>query len=232
MIVTIHQPEHLIWLGLVDKISQADIFVILDTVQFEKNYFQNRNKIRTNTNEGWKWLTVSVVKKSFDTKIKDMEISYNDDWTKKYLNILRESYKKAEFFSNYYPKIEGLILEKNKYLTDLNFKLIKFVLESFGVSDKKIIRSSEMDLPEIKGGTEVNLSICKKLSAETYLSGRSGKDYLDTKPFSYNNIKVIFHEFNHPEYKQLYEPFIPYMSSIDLLFNYGPEAKDILWSRK
>ena len=91
MIATIHQPEHLIWLGLIDKISRADVFVILDTVQFRKNYYQNRNKIRINAKEGWAWITVPTKKQPLKTKIEDIEIS-NIAWKEHYLALLEINY--------------------------------------------------------------------------------------------------------------------------------------------
>jgi hypothetical protein len=228
MIVTIHQPEHLIWLGLVDKISKADIFVILDTVQYRKNYFQNRNKIRTQ--KGWTWLTVPVKKHPLKTKIIDVEISYNQDWLKRYLNLIQVNYQEAKYFNKFYPILEKTILKKYQHLSDLNSELIGFILSQFEIKPK-IFKASELNLPEIKGGSKIVLEICKALSADTYLSGISGKDYLKLSDFKAAGIKVIFHQFYHPIYKQLYEPFIPCMSSIDLLFNYGSKAKNILWGK-
>lgn len=225
MIITIHQPEHLIWLGLVDKISRADTFVILDNVQFRKNYFQNRNKIRTE--KGWTWLTIPVKKHPLDTKISEIEISYNQDWIEHYLGLIKNNYREAKYFSWFYPGLEKIILKKYRYLLNLNLKLIKYILKQFEVKTK-IIRNSELKLPEIKGGSKTVLEICRTLSADIYLSGISGKDYLDLPAFESSGIKVIFQEFCHPAYKQLRDPFIPCMSSIDLLFNYGPKSKDIL----
>lgn len=226
MIITIHQPEHLIWLGLVDKISRADTFVVLDTVQFRKNYFQNRNKIRTQN--GWTWLTVPIKKHPLKTKISDIEISYNQDWTERYLTLIRTNYNKSKYFAKYFPKLEQIILKKHKYLSDLNLELIKFILKHFNMKTK-IIKASELKLPETKSGSETVLEICKALSAEVYLSGISGKDYLDLSAFKSSKIEVIFQDFHYPIYKQPTEPFISGMSSIDLLFNYGPKSKDVLW---
>lgn len=225
MIVTIHQPEHLVWLGLIKKISDSDVFVILDSVQFEKNYFQNRNKIRTK--EGWMWLTVPIKKSPLSTLIKDIEISYEEKWQKKYLKSLQIHYGKAPFFKKYYPQIEEIISKNHKLLVDLNIELLELVLKEFGVENKKIIRSSELEIKQGIGGSNVCLEICKKLSAKTYLSGPSGKEYLVLDDFNTHNIEVCFHEFKHPEYVQVHGEFLPFMSSLDALFNLGDEAKKI-----
>ena len=212
MIITIHQPEHLIWLGLIDKIFRADVFVVLDNVQFRKNYFQNRNKIKTK--DGWAWLTVPVKKHPLKTKIKDIEISYNHNWVQGYLDLIRRNYKKTKYFTNYFPELEKIILKKYKYLADLNLELIKFILKHFKI-ETKVVRVSELKLSENKSGSDLILEICQKLSAETYLSGTSGKDYLNIYDFESAGIKVIFQEFDYSDET---------LSSIDLLFNYGPKS--------
>lgn len=230
MIVTMHQPEHLIWLGLVDKISKSDTFVVLDNVQFRKNYYQNRNKIRNR--ERWVWLTVPIKKHSLNTKIIDIEISYNQKWQEKYFTLLKLSYKDTKYFEKYFPDIKKIIDKKYKYLSDLNIDLIKFILKCFGIK-KRIIKSSDLDLGTINsGGSDVVLKHCLKLGTKKFLSGQYGKDYLKLDDFKKNGIKVIFHKFKHPVYHQLAKPFIPEMSSIDLLFNYGPESKKILKIKK
>lgn len=227
MIITIHQPEHLIWLGLVRKIHDADVFVIMDSVQYSHGNVQNRNKIKTR--DGWEWLTVPTAKHSLNTRIKDVEISYAVDWTKKYLNAIRTNYGSAKYFGIYFPEIEKIILKKHKMLVDLNIELLMFVLESFSVTDKKIMKLSDLDVGNPKGGSDIILAICKKIGSDHYLAGSGGKAYMKLDDFEREDIRVTFHEFHHPVYTQLHEPFLPYMSSIDLLFNYGPEARDILF---
>jgi len=226
MIVTIHQPEHLVWLGLIKKISDADVFVILDSVQFEKNYFQNRNKIRTK--EGWMWLTVPIKKAPLSTLIKDVEISYEEKWQKKYLKSLEIQYGKAPFFKKYYPQIEEIISKNHKLLVDLNIELLEFVLREFGVQNKTIVKSSTLKIKEGIGGSNVCLEICKYFKSNIYLSGPSGRDYLILDDFKQHCIDVHFHDFSHPEYTQIHGSFLPYMSSLDALFNLGDEAARFL----
>lgn len=216
----------MVWLGLLDKISKADLFVILDHVQYRKGYFQNRNKIRTK--EGWVWLTIPIRKHSHDTKIKDIEIADFNEWGDKYLNLIKNHYIKSKYFSDYYPDIEAIIRKKHKYLSDLNIDIILFLLKNFNIENNKIVRSSDLDIPPTNNPSDVNLEICKKLKADIYLSGPSGKDYLNLEDFRKAGIKVVFHEFNHPTYSQVFEGFQPYMSAIDALFNLGPEARKLI----
>jgi hypothetical protein len=220
MTLTIHQCEHLIWLGLLDKISKSDVFVLADTFDFKKNYFENRNKIRTK--DGWQWLTVPVEKENHKP-INNVSIIYNETWQKKYLGALKQNYSNSPYFNRYYPEIEMCIMEKygqTIYISDLNEILLKLFLKWFNIKTP-VILSSTLKLNESLRSSERLLEICQKVNTDTYLSGASGKDYLQVDSFEKNNIKVVFHEFEHPIYKQQYEPFIPGMSAIDYLFNCG-----------
>lgn len=227
--ISIHQPEHLPWLGFLHKMMSVDEFVLLDNVQFEKDYFQNRNKIKTS--DGWQWITVPVKKLQHDQKINEIQISYDQNWQNKNLGKIRSNYSNAKYFPKYFSGLEKIYKNKFDLLRDLNIALIKFLMESLDIRTKLYLSSELMDNVG-RGGTDVNLNISKKLAADMYLSGPTGKDYLDVSAFDRENIKVEFHEFNHPVYKQLSQPFIPNMSSIDLLFNYGPESSSILIEKK
>ena len=222
MKVTIHQPEHLPWLGFFHKVAQAELFVILDNVQFRKNYFQNRNKIRTAG--GWTWVKVPVTHGS-DTLIKDIAISDDSRWGKKWWGTIFYSYKKANFFEKYSGKLHDTVNREWKLLSELNIALIEILLGYLGV-DVKIVKASDLS---VKGkGSELILEICKEAGASTYLSGISGKDYLKTEDFRKEDIEIVYQEFHHPIYKQLHEPFMPCMSVIDLLFNHGDDSLDII----
>ncbi len=223
--IGIHQPEHLPWLGFINKVMNVDEFVLLDNVQFRKNYFQNRNKIRTK--ESWQWLTVPLKKFHSNQKINEIKISYSQDWQSQNLNAIKNSYIKAKYFDAYFKDFEKIYKNEFMLLRDLNIELIKFILQKLGIHTKLHISSELLDDPE-QGGTNVTLNICKKLNADIYLSGAFGKDYLDVSKFEKEDIEVKFQDFKHPIYNQLYEPFIPNMSSIDLLFNYGKDTLNII----
>lgn len=228
MKITIHQPEHMPWLGLLDKISKADIFVLLDTVDFEKNYFQNRNKIRTS--KDYDYITVPIEKHNHKS-IKEIKIIYQQDWTVRYLGKIYNEYHKTAYFHTYYHVIKNIINSNFTYLIDLNECLLRQILEWFDITTP-IIKASSLNLDSSLKSTDLLLEISKKLNADTYLSGTSGKDYLDINKFTEANINVEFHQFFHPVYKQLYDKysdsFVPGMNSLDLLFNYGEKAKEIL----
>ena len=127
MIITIHQPEHLPWLGLFNKIAKAETFVILDSVQYEKNYFQNRNRILGSN--GVQWLSVPVSTKGhMEGTIATTEISLsggNANWKEKYLRTVQQSYGKHPYFSEIYPVLENAIRTETNLLYDINMAIIK-----------------------------------------------------------------------------------------------------------
>lgn len=227
-VVTIHQPYYLPWLGYLHKVSQADVFIILDTVQFKKNSFINRVQIKSDTKPIW--LTVPVKKHILKTPIKDIEISSNQEWVERQLNQITSNYKKAKYFDLYFSLISEKLRKDYKSLSELNIALIKLLLKCYSIETKLLI-ASDIQIFNIKGGTEITLELSKTLNAETYLSGQFGKNYLDLSKFDSEKIKVIFHSFQHPLYSQIKEPFLSGLSSIDLLFNYGENAKDVLFNK-
>jgi len=223
MRVAIHQPEHLPWLGFFHKIGMADTYLILDNVQYRKNYFQNRNKIRTSND--WEWLTVPV-RNRFGQMIKDVAIdNTSESWKRKYWKSIYYAYKKAPFFGRYSDTLKVLLDQEWPYIADMNTALISKFLEFLKIKPH-ILRASDMKA-EGKGSNLI-LALCQEAGADVYISGISGKEYLDIEKFEAAGIEVIFQEFHHPFYEQLHEPFIPCMSCLDLLFNYGDKSIDVI----
>jgi len=221
--ISIHQPEHLPWLGFFNKIKNCDIFVILDSVQFRKNYFQNRNRLVDNKNKIY-WSTVPI--KSFNTlnkNINEVEIENSRLWRKKNLQRIIQSYSKHKYFKHYIYDFEKIYLKEEKFLINFNMKIINFFLKILEINTK-IILSSELDILEKK--SDLILRICQKLNATSYLSGISGSDYLDLKKFSLKNIDVVFQNFIHPIYPS--PNFIPNLSTLDLIFNNGPNSLEFI----
>lgn len=228
MRVTIHQPEHMPWLGLFHKISQSDVFVALDNVQYRHKYFQNRNRIRCAS--GSVWMNVPILRKGKRYNlIKDTLINNSETrWRQKSLNALSLNYGKAPFFSKYFDYFNRLYSQDWELLIDINLDIIKNCLDFLG---KKvgIIRASDLNLEST--GSRLVLDICIAFKADVYISGISGiagkgKEFEGV--FSDHGIKVIYDEFHHPIYKQVYDPFIPCMSIVDLLFNHGDKSLDII----
>jgi hypothetical protein len=225
MTIGILQPGYLPWLGFFEQIYKSDVFVVYDDVQYDKEGWRNRNRIKTAN--GIQWLTVPVYVKLSDCPlIMDVKIDNKSDWRKKHLNSIKMSYSKAPFFKDYINIFEEAYTAQWDLIVDIDMFFILKLAACLGMEDKKIVRSSTLG---ISGDRDNRLiSICKELGADTFYEGAAGKNYIDVDYFARNGVKVEFQEYTHPVYKQLYGDFVPYLSVIDLLFNHGQESMDIL----
>jgi len=217
MKITIHQPEFCSYIGFYDKIAKVDALVIADSFQVKKNYFDNRNKIRTS--QGWQWITIPIEKDNHKS-FRDVKVMNEHNWKTKMLNSIRQNYSKSLYFDKYYPRIEEIITQKFEFLFDYNCRLFVQIKEWLNIKPPILTLTSELEL-QSEDGSDKCLEICQKLRADTYLSGASGKDYLQVEKFNQAGIQVEFHQFEHPIYEQVYTPFIPGMSVLDYLFNCG-----------
>jgi hypothetical protein len=223
MIAAVHQPQFMPWLGYLDKIVRSETFIFLDNVQFKKNEFQNRNKIKTA--QGWMWLTVPVLYK-YPEQINEVKINTRIDWRKKHIRTLAINYQKAPYFHDIFPEVERFYAGDSASIAEVNRESVLMLLGLLGLDRKIVIASALGHLPEEP--SERLAAICESLSADTYLSGAGGRAYLDLEPFNKRGITLKFQTFNHPVYPQLYGDFIPNLSLLDLLFNCGPDSLKIL----
>ena len=219
MIIAIHQPNYLPYLGFFDKMKQSDIFVIYDDAQFNKEDFQHRNKIRIY--HSWKYLPVPVEKKHIpirNIKIRNKLMIKETTWQETHLKEIRDSYKDAPYYIPYEDRLEAIYTGKYDKLIDLNMDIINFLKDAFSIKTK-IIFASELGFTS--RSTERLVDITEALGGDVYLSGPAGRNYLEVSLFENRGISVKFQDFVHPIYKQRYDGFIPNMSAIDALFNIG-----------
>lgn len=217
--IAILQSNYIPWRGYFDIIKQVDVFVIYDEVQFTKNDWRNRNKIKTPN--GLQWLTIPVKHKSLDQKIFETEV-VNQQWRRKHLNSLKLNYAKAPCFDLSITQIEKLYEGDEILLSEINLKFIKGICEMLNIQTE-IVNSREL---ELKGDKNQRLiDACKKLNATNYLSGKAAQSYLDVNLFKKNNIEVEWMDYDHlTEYPQLYPPFEHGVTILDLIFNTVPSA--------
>jgi len=220
MIVTIHQPEHLPWTGFFHKMMCADFYVYLDHVQYRKNYFQNRNKI-VNKHGNKEWATIPIWSGSMNEQI--MEKRIIKGYSTKYISLIESSYKQSKYFDIYFDRLKSILMNEYKNLIDLNLDIINFFRNELSIYTPTV-RSSELEILSSK--SEMNLDICVKLRANSYITGPSGLDYLDIKTFSEKNIDILVHNYNAPIYQS--DNFYPNLSALDLLFNHGENSRKII----
>ncbi len=192
--IAIHQPEHLPWLGYFDKMKKVDLYVFLDNVQYRKNYFQNRNRIPTG------WLTVPVISKGHtNSTLKDIKIDNTQPWKRKYWGKLSDCYRKCPKYHEYKDEITEILNVKWDKLVDINYAFIAFFRDHLKIHTP-ILMASELG---VKGNNSaLIMEICKKTGATSYLSGPSGRKYLDKEMFK--GMDLEFHDYpTHNTYSAL-----------------------------
>jgi len=223
MIVAIHQPQFMPWLGYLDKMDRCDVFVFLDTVQYKKNEYQNRNRIKTA--HGWQWLTVPTHYK-FPQKINEVPVDNSNNWRTKHLHALLTNYGKSPFYKKYIEQFSELYEQDWHLLSEVNMASVILLKDLLGIRAETVIASA---LDGVRDDPSQRLvDICVRLGADTYLSGTDGIKYMDVGMFRDAGINVTFQEFHHPVYTQMFNSFELYMSVIDLLFNCGEQSMDII----
>lgn len=226
--VVIHQPDFLPYLGFFHRLLHADMFVILDDAQYVNGTSQswmNRDKLKTS--QGEKWLTVSVKKAPRETPINQIELSQSD-WREGNLNLIRHNYRQAPYFSEIYPYIEMLYAYDGNLLFEFNLNSIRMLMGLLDIEIPQVLAST---LNTTGKKNELLVDILQKVGATQYLSGVGARAYFEPELYERAGIEVVWQDFSHPAYPQLHGPFIPYLSSIDMLFNCGiEESRKILRS--
>lgn len=226
MKVAISQPTYLPWLGYFDLIDQVDAFVILDSVQFEKQSWQQRNRIKTPT--GLQWLTVPVIFRGrLGQAIKEVEIRETDFWHD-HLRAIELNYRRAPYFENYFDQLSSKVMcGPGTRLADLNVRLIEWLMSVLGIQTKLIFASQ---LNQRGKRTELLANICVALGSEQYISPPGSAVYLlaEKEKLIRQNVELCFQRYEHPQYRQAFPPFCPQASIIDLIFNEGPRSMEIV----
>ncbi len=215
MRVAIHQPAYLPWLGYIEKIKNCDVFVFLDSVQYSKNSFDNRNKIPLDGQDRWLTIPISTAGKSGQIYTKTQPANYK--WIELHKGLIHRAYKNAPYFPVYWPLIQEMYAELESCvphgglsLADTCYSMLPFFMSTFKVIKSTTLRSSQLHLEKTK--SELVLEICQLTGANEYYSGVFGHDYLDEEAFKKAGIKIIYQE---------YKPENNY-AAIHQLFTKGP----------
>jgi len=223
MIVAIHQPQFMPWLGYFDKLDRCDHFVLLDTVQYKKNEWQNRNRIKTA--QGGQWLTVPV-RFRFPADIDEVTVNEDTNWRHKHWQSLVTNYSRAPHWEALEPALKELYERPWPELAELNRATVEMLAGALGIGTTTTLASRLEGIGGDPTGRLVDL--CRALGADTYLSGAGGASYMDLGQFEEVDIEVIFQQYDHPTYPQLFGEFQSHLSALDLVLNCGPDSLSIL----
>lgn len=226
-LVVIHQPDFMPYLGFFHRLLRADLYIVLDNVQYVRGSRTMTSRDKIKTARGEQWINVSIQKPPYKIKINEIYLSKDNDWRERGLNLIKENYRKAKYFEEIYPEIELLYAYQCEKMIDFNMKSIIMLMKMFAIESIEIKYASEW---KVKGkNNELMINLVKAAGSHRYLSGIGARDYYVPELYKEAGIEVVWQQFEHPVYPQQFEGFIPYLSSIDLLFNCGIEkSREIL----
>jgi hypothetical protein len=223
MLVHINQPRFMPALNYFQRMVIADAFIYRDDVQYQPKCWENRNKIKTQS--GWKWISVPVRDCPVGTNICKARIDHSLPWARKTLAAIRCNYAKAPYFDEWFPRFEKVLNHRFETLTALNWCIIDLFLDAWKIE----CRFSRASVLECDGDTDgILIEMCKKLGADTYLSGSEGRNYNRPEEWKKAGIALTYHDYEPVEYPQQFGEFVPWMSAIDLLMNCGADGRDVL----
>lgn len=231
MIVAAHQPHYLPWLGYLDKVAKADVFVVMDNLQFEAQNYQNRQRLKLSDGPGW--LTVPLLHGGQTESLLDKRIAASPNpkqhWQHRHWNTLLLNYGKAPYFAHYADELEDVFTRPWASLVELDLHMLGLAMRWLDIRTP-ILRSSQIGFTGYK--TDRLIDMCLKLGARCYLTGSGGSaGYLDSEKMGRAGVGVIWQQFTHPLYPQRYERrgFASHLGFLNLLLNCGPASRDILF---
>ena len=217
------QPSYIPWRGYFDQINRADVFVFYDDVQYDKHGWRNRNQIKTT--QGRQWLTIPVYSRGAQTghiPIDQIRIVWDNPWNEGHWKSLQQAYGKAPYFERYAPLLEKFYRRRDECLADFTIDFTVALAAELGIRQTRFLRSSELGVAGQK--TDRLIAVLQKVGADHYISGPSARDYIEDDKFQAAGIGLEYMVYNYPEYPQLYPPYDPFVSILDLLFMTGPDA--------
>ncbi len=233
MIVAAHQPHYMPWLGYLDKMAKADLFVVMDDLQYEAQNYQNRQRIKLHS--GAQWLTVPLERGTQSDRICDKQIdnsgSTRQHWQRRSWLTLEINYRRAPFWKQYADDLYAVYAQPWVSLLELDMKMLELARRWLDIRTP-MIRASRLKLTGQK--TDRLIDLCQKVGARCYLSGGGGSTgYLDVERMGRAGIGVIWQHFEHPHYPQRYPEvgFVSHLGFVDLLLNCGKASRELLFDR-
>jgi hypothetical protein len=222
-IVAIHQPNFFPWLGFFNKIARADVFIVLDNVQFPKTGGTWMNRVRIMVDGRPAWLSIPVVRSFHGVRaISEIQISRSIRWRPRVLQRIRDSYRRAPHFATVFSFLEELINNPTDSLVEFNLAAICSLLKAFGLDQGRLMLGSSLSVTG--QATDLLVSLVRSAGGTAYLCGDGAKGYQEDEKFSAANLGLIHQQFQHPQYLQFNtSEFTPGLSVIDALMNCGLE---------
>lgn len=229
-IVTGHQPVYLPWLGLLHKISLADVYIFMDDVQYLRGDWNNRNRIKTPNGASWLTVPVALDRSSSpilkDIRIDDSRFGQKGDWQIEHWRTLERAYRRAPHWDSAASFFEDVLTRRRwRWLAELNQEILLYLIEFMGFS-VEFVRASEARFQAVK--SDLVLEHCTRFGAGICVLGQHGRDYLRVEDFSAAGIFTYFQDYRHPTYPQRFGDFISHLSAVDVMFNCGKDSVSVI----
>ena len=218
--VVVSQPMFLPWIGMLEQMRLADVYVHYDDVAYSRGGFQNRVQVKTQAGIGW--LTLPV-QHDLGQRIRDVRLGADASFPRKHLATLRQAYARAPHRDAMLAVAEKVYATTSPFLLDWTVAGLEALWEVFEVRPKTVLFASELGVPG--EGSERVLSLAQRLGATRYVTGRGALAYLDHRGFEERGIEVCYVRYATQPWPQLHGPFTPFVTALDLLANAGPAGR-------
>jgi hypothetical protein len=231
-VVAIHQPNFLPWLGWFDKLARADVFVLLDHVQFprtSRGTYVNRVKLLVSGKESW--ATAPIVRSTGSVqRIDEVRVDDSQPWREKLVRTVEHNYRRAGAFDEVFPLLRETLEQPTDRLAELNEQGARRIARALALDESKFVRSSSLETSS--HATDLLIELTKAVGGTTYLAGNlAGATYQEDEKFAQAGIELRYQRFEHPRYRQPIDGFVPGLSIVDALMNVGPKATRALLSK-
>jgi len=226
MKVVISQSMYFPWVGLLEQVRLADIFIHYDDVQYARGFY---NRVQAKTANGSKWITVPLSNHHRGQRIDEVLIDNQADWRGKHRDILKQAYMKAPYRDEMLALVDEVFSKSATTLSDVSRESILALVRYFKLDTKvQFMRSSDMEIPG--SGSQRLHNLCVAVAADIYVTGHGARNYLDHDLFERSGIKVEYMKYNMIPYSQFHGDFTPYVSALDLVANCGQDGASVITS--
>lgn len=225
--VVISQPMLFPWVGILEQIRLADVFIHYDDVQLVSGGYVNRVEIKTH--QGPRWMTIPLAEKRFGETIREARVSPRDDWRRRHLALLGQEYARAPFVADMLALVRRVYGLPTDRLVDLVAASISELCAYFGLpAGRGAAFSSTLGVPG-KGSPRV-LDLVRRCGGRVYVTGHGARSYLDHEAFAAAGVRVEYLDYRRLAYPQLHGAFTPFVSALDLVANAGRAGREVICS--
>ena len=228
MNVVISQSMYFPWVGMLEQIRLADVFVFYDDVQFSKGSFTNRVQVKLPSGVRT-WMTVPLLNHQLGQRIDEVRIKDSGIWAAKHLSVLEQSFRGAPFAQEALDLAAKTLSNPGGTIAELSRASMLALAEYYGLDqDTEFVNSTDLNVAG-KGSQRV-LDIVQAIGGNTYVTGHGAWQYLDHDLFEKAGLEVAYMDYQCRAYPQSHGDFTPYVSALDLIANMGPRGIELISS--